>query len=456
MVSIIVPVYNAEETVRRCAESVLNQGYQDFELLLVDDGSRDRSGEICDELAAGDGRVRVIHKENTGVSDTRNLALEQARGKYIQFIDSDDWITPDATSLMVRAAEENGCDMVISDFYRVVSDRLSHKGDIDTGGVLTLEEFAGFMMENPADFYYGVLWNKLFKREIVEKYSLRMDKTISWCEDFMFNLEYIRHTKTIYALKVPVYYYVKTKGSLASQGLSITKTIKMKRMVFEYYHDFYKSVLTEEDYEKNRLFVYRFLVDAAGDGIVPLSIFPGAKKLGDERSSINREALANDGILMNAYRDRKLLEHYLDSVALKYDLTVQETNLLLYLSQRPQVKNLKELADITGMTKSRLALALQKLSAKEFIRNGEQGNVILLSGAEPVLADLAAAQRDYDMARYAGFSEDELLQYACLSNRIKQNINNVLLKEDMKVTAETKKKRSEKLPKNAADGDELF
>lgn len=282
MVSIIIPVYNAEKTIRRCVDSVLNQEYKDTELLLVDDGSTDLSGQICDEYAKKDSRVCVIHKENTGVSDTRNLALERARGTYLQFLDSDDWISPDATSLMVRAAGESGCDMVISDFYRVVGERVSHKGDIEPGGLLTREEFAGFMMEKPADFYYGVLWNKLFRRALVEENGLRMDKTISWCEDFMFNLEYIRHTKTIYALHVPVYYYVKTKGSLASQGLSLTKTIKMKSMVFSYYHDFYKSVLTEEDYEKNRLSVYRFLVDAAGDGIVPLSIFPGSQRLGDE------------------------------------------------------------------------------------------------------------------------------------------------------------------------------
>ena len=255
MVTMIIPVYNAQDSIRRCIESVLNQGYMDFELLLIDDGSTDASGEICEEYQKKDSRVQVIHKENTGVSDTRNLGLKKAKGQYIQFLDSDDWITPDATSLMVRAAKESGCDMVITDFYRVIGDRLSHKGDIEKDGVLTLDEFAGFMMENPADFYYGVLWNKLFKREIIECYGLAMDKTISWCEDFMFNLEYLRHTKTIYALRVPIYYYVKTKGSLVTQGLSLTKTIKMKRMVFEYYHDFYKSVLTEEDYEKNWLSV---------------------------------------------------------------------------------------------------------------------------------------------------------------------------------------------------------
>ena len=232
IVSIIVPVYNAEETLRRCIESVLNQGFTDFELLLVDDGSTDSSAGICREYENGDRRVRVIHKENTGVSDTRNLGLSEARGTFVQFLDSDDWITPDATSLMIRAARDSGADMVIADFYRVIGDRVAHKGDIEKDGLLSLEEFAGFMMENPADFYYGVLWNKLFKREIIAQHGLSMDKTISWCEDFMFNLEYLRHVKTVYALRVPVYYYVKTKGSLVSQGLSLTKTIKMKRMVF--------------------------------------------------------------------------------------------------------------------------------------------------------------------------------------------------------------------------------
>ena len=93
IVSIIVPVYNAEETLRRCIESVLNQGFTDFELLLVDDGSTDSSAGICREYENGDRRVRVIRKENTGVSDTRNLGLSEARGTFVQFLDSDDWIT---------------------------------------------------------------------------------------------------------------------------------------------------------------------------------------------------------------------------------------------------------------------------------------------------------------------------------------------------------------------------
>lgn len=170
MVSIIVPIYNAEQYLRRCVDSILNQEYTDYELLLVNDGSTDASGDICEEYGDQDPRVIVIQKENTGVSDSRNRALDRARGKYLQFLDSDDWITPDATRLFVRAAEEYGCDMVISDFYRVVGERLSPKGDIEEEGVLTREEFAAHMMENPADFITvccgtsctaGILWKSI-------------------------------------------------------------------------------------------------------------------------------------------------------------------------------------------------------------------------------------------------------------------------------------------------------
>ena len=127
-VSIIVPVYNAESSLSRCVDSILGQEYQDFELLLADDGSTDRSGSICDAYAASDSRVKVIHKSNTGVSDTRNTAISQACGTYLQFLDSDDWITPDATKLFVRAVENTQCDMVIADFYRVVGERRHHRG----------------------------------------------------------------------------------------------------------------------------------------------------------------------------------------------------------------------------------------------------------------------------------------------------------------------------------------
>lgn len=435
MVSIIVPIYNAEQYLRRCVDSILNQEYTDYELLLVNDGSTDASGDICEEYGDQDPRVIVIQKENTGVSDSRNRALDRARGKYLQFLDSDDWITPDATRLFVRAAEEYGCDMVISDFYRVVGERLSPKGDIEEEGVLTREEFAAHMMENPADFYYGVLWNKLYRRDIVEEHKLRMDTDISWCEDFMFNLEYIRHARRFYALHTPIYYYVKTKGSLASQGMNLSKTIKMKLTVFTYYKDFYKNVLDEEEYEKNRLQVYRFLIDAAGDGMVAPTILPSSQKLGEERSSLYLEAVEGEGVLMDEYRSRKLFDRYLEPVASQFDLTFPEIRLLLYLSHLKQPVSRRELSDYTNMTRRSLSLHLQKLMAKGYIRIQESREkktqdrritVWMLPEAAQVEEALVNVQREYDETRYQSFSEDELLQYAYLTEKIKKNMQKVL------------------------------
>ena len=434
-VSIIVPVYNAEASIRRCVDSILGQQFTDFELLLVDDGSADGSGAICDAYAAADSRVRVFHKENSGVSDTRNQGIQQAQGVYLQFLDSDDWITPDATKLLVQTAEAHSCDLVISDFYRVVGERVSRKGDIDEDRVLTREEYAAHMMEQPADFYYGVLWNKLYRRDIVAAHGLRMDPDISWCEDFLFNLEYIRHAERFYALQVPIYYYVKTKGSLASQSLSIPKTIRMKLMLFEYYDRFYKSVFDEEEYEKCRLKVYRFLLDAANDGAVPPTILPGSKKLGDERVSVCQEAITGEGVLADAFRERKLLDQYLESAALQNDMTLPEAQLLLALDELTAVHSRKALADFMGMSRSALSMNLQKLTLRGLISAEDirpdaaakrQFQVTLLPAAHPVLEDLREARRNYAEARLTGFTPAETEQYAALSDKARENTRRAL------------------------------
>ena len=432
-VSIIVPVYNAEACLRRCVESVLNQEYADFELLLADDGSRDGSGRICDEYAAADSRVRVFHKENSGVSDSRNLCLDQARGRYLQFLDADDWITANATKLLVQAMEEHLCDLVISDFYRVVGERVSPKGDIDEAQVLSREEYASHMMENPANYYYGVLWNKLYRREIVERHHLRMDPAISWCEDFMFNLEYIRRAETFFALQVPVYYYVKTKGSLCTQGISISKTIQMKLTVFEYYNQFYKTVLDEEEYEKQRLKIYRFLIDAAEDGTVP----PVSKRLGSERVRVSPDALEGQGFLFDTFRERKLLDYYLEPAAQKNDLSLPEARLLLYLRQSGPATR-KDLADFAGLPRGGLSMLLNRLEGQGLISvtelrgaKGKRGRESRLEitfppSANAVLEDVANIWEDFTSARFSGFSPEERELYERFAGRVQENIRGIL------------------------------
>lgn len=435
-VSIIIPIYNAEKHLRRCVDSVLKQDFEDFELILMNDGSRDSSGMICDTYAEKDERVRVVHKENSGVSDTRNQAMTLARGEYLQFLDSDDWITPDATGLLVRMAKEHDCEMVIADFYRVIGERLSPKGKIREDGILSREDFAMEMMENPADFYYGVLWNKLYRRDIIEKNNLYMDKDISWCEDFIFNMEYIRHVKQVYALHVPMYYYVKTPGSLVSQGTSISKTIQMKRTVFKCYKEFYKEVFKEEDYEKIRLQVYRFLIDAAGDGAVGPTILPGSMKLGDERISVSLNVAEGVGILFDTYREGILLDRYLETVAIKYDLSFEDVKLIFYLSQADEGCTLKEMSDVTQIKRRKLITSIQKLVSKEYIKlktpvdlekkKSAKVECEFLNNAECIIFDLLTAKSTYLQVKYSGFTEEEIEQYEVLTARMRENVQRAL------------------------------
>ena len=319
-VSIIVPAYNAQKTIGRCIESILNQTYTDFELLVMDDGSKDETPEIIDRYAAKDARVIAVHKPNSGVSDTRNQALDRASGRYIQFLDADDWISPDATRLFVRAMEDNPtCDMVIADFYRVVGEKMSQKGDIEEEKLLTREEYADEMMRNPADFYYGVLWNKFFRRSIIEEYKLRMDVQLDWAEDFIFNMEYVLHTDHIYSLKPPVYYYVKTEGSLVAQGgASISRTVRMKLNVIEYYSSFYKDIYKEGGYLLRSPVIYSFLLNFAKDGGVN-PVAPD-RKLGQERINARfDEKMETNPFALNFYEDR-LLENALERLMKGYDL----------------------------------------------------------------------------------------------------------------------------------------
>lgn len=434
LVSIIVPIYNADKNLKRCIDSILNQTYKELEVILLDDGSSDTSGQICDEYALLDTRVKVVHKENTGVSDTRNQGISMAKGEYIQFLDSDDWITPDATASFVRAATEQACDLVIADFYRVVNERVSQKGAIEEDGLMDRLAFATNMMQNPADFYYGVLWNKLYKRSVIEEHQVKMDSEISWCEDFMFNLEYIRHIQSIYVLKVPIYYYVKTKGSLVSQGMSMKKTVQMKRTVFRYYNAFYKDVFGEEDYEKRRMQVYRFLFDVASDGTVALPILPGTYKLGAERTSVSEGVQEGKGFFFDLYREQKLQDMLFDTVALRNELTTVEVKLLHYLSLPHEKCTYKEMAKILNISRSTLALALTKLQGKAMILSKQSDEekesgvkeYMVTEEADSILSEILFANNDFEQIVYEGFTKEEIELYERLEEKRRENIQKAL------------------------------
>lgn len=436
-VSIIVPVYNAENTIRRCMESILNQTYTDFELLVMDDGSRDGTAAIIDSYAAKDPRVIAVHKPNSGVSDTRNQALDRARGKYIQFLDADDWISPDATRLFVRAMEDNpSCDMVIADFYRVIGEKMSQKGDIEEEKLLTREEYADEMMRNPADFYYGVLWNKFFRRSIIEEHQLRMDAKLDWAEDFIFNMEYVLHTDHIYALKVPVYYYVKTEGSLVAQGgASISRTVRMKLNVIEYYRGFYKDIYKEGGYLLRSPVIYSFLLNFAKDGGVN-PVAPD-RKLGQDRIDARFDPkMEGNPFALNFYEDR-LLENTLERLMKGYDLEERDVQILLYLKLAGGTASLAEIRNFTGVSARGLTGSLQKMGRRKLVekakvrlpKTSSQRSVVMLTFGEqsdPVQDALGRAFRDLDELRFRGFTREEEEIYRKLSQKEAQNMRSAL------------------------------
>ncbi len=431
--SIIIPIYNAEKALNRCIDSVLKQNYKDFELILMDDGSKDTSPQICDEYAAQDDRVIVVHKPNSGVSDTRNQAIQLAKGEYLQFIDADDWITNEASGLLVRTMEETGCDMVIADFYRVIGERVSQKGSIEKDGLLTREEFAEEMLKKPADFYYGVLWNKLFKKATILENEIKMDPAISWCEDFIFNMSYIRQCRNIYVLKMPIYYYVKTKGSLVSQSFSVKSSIEMKRMVFKYYDSFYRDIFGEEEYVKRRLQVYQFLVAICGDSEMLPPIFPSNYKLGDERTKVSDEIRNGEGFFFDIYREQKLQERLFDIVAFRNELSVEEVKLLYYLSQSNGYCDYEDTCKMLGIGRTSLTFAIRRLQFNGYIvadvdvDREQSGKTYLLSAdAGAILSEILFVLNDFEQMQYEGFTEEEIRLYEQLNARRNQNIRNAL------------------------------
>jgi len=226
-VSVIVPFYNAEETLHRTLQGLRNQTYRNLEIIVIDDGSTDNGAAEALRVAQIDSRVHLIRKENTGVSDTRNVGLNAAKGEWIYFMDADDWLVQDCVETLVAYALRYETEFVIADFYRVAKGLVGHKHGPATG-LFTTAQFLRYMGRRPANHYFASLWNKLFKRENIKKAHLRFDTKISFGEDHVFILNYLRTVDTVALVDKPLYYYIDREGSLVHQGLNPFGAIKMK------------------------------------------------------------------------------------------------------------------------------------------------------------------------------------------------------------------------------------
>lgn len=431
-ISIIIPVYNGSKNLERCLDSIIKQDYRDLEIIVVDDGSKDNSFEIISDYALKDERIIPVHKKNGGVSSTRNKGLDIATGDYIQFVDVDDWLVFDASKLLIRAMKENDVDLVVADFYRVIGDKTSQKGPFKTNRLFTRNEYADKMMLSPADFYYGVLWNKLYKKSIIDRHHLRMDESIDYCEDTIFNLEYLLHVDNVYVLTSPVYYYQFSEGSLVTQNLNIKDTVKMKTEVIKYYDNFYRNIMDPYEYEQRKPIIYSFLFAFSKDALnIPL--MDSVKKLGEEKTGrvYLNEIIDSDSQLMFDYLTDNMLKQLLNAVALQHNLELNDLIILYYLYLKGKAASFDEIMSICNIKYSNLALSLTKLIALSYIRitdlsltNEDLMKYEYVSGK--LDNDLRQINIDYENVCFKDLDKQEIETFKKIKSKIINNISETI------------------------------
>ena len=250
-VSIIVPVYKVEDYIRECLDSILAQTYPYFELILVDDGSPDNCGRICDDYAKGDNRIKVVHKVNGGISSARNAGLEVAKGEWIMHVDGDDWIEPDMIESLIEAAQITGADMVIGDFVKYGPSAGYNK-------LPTWSSDKKKSMTNYIAYVMTTIWGSIAKRSLYADHSLKSPDGISYCEDFHLIVRLCHFANKIVNVHRPFYNYRYRSTSIMSN--MSRKTEADEQWAYQDTIRFFKEQGVYEDYR--RVMSWRVLMSA--------------------------------------------------------------------------------------------------------------------------------------------------------------------------------------------------
>lgn len=239
-ISVIVPVYKVEQYLSLCIESILSQSFVNFELLLIDDGSPDNCGKICDDYALKDNRIRVFHQKNKGVSQARNLGLDEAQGDWIAFVDSDDRLHNKAFQILVSHASDD-IDIVK---YSHATERVFNSSFIESQYI---PETCSLKESIDKNIRFAFVWECLFKREIVDKYNLRFSEEIKYGEDQEFCCKFMMHANTVQVYNIPLYCYVLRSDSAMGTRCRTEKINSLKRikMIIEYSDDLRSESLNE-------------------------------------------------------------------------------------------------------------------------------------------------------------------------------------------------------------------
>ncbi|WP_300727636.1 glycosyltransferase family 2 protein [uncultured Bacteroides sp.] len=239
LISIIVPVYNAQQYIDQCIESIINQSYKNWELLLINDGSTDNSGTQCNEWCKKDQRIHYIEQNNQGVSTARNRGINLAEGTYITFIDSDDWVDSDYLDVMVKQITTNA-DLIVSGIVQEFPNhKIEYIPQTTTTFSLTPENLTLFIQLNKQYLLYGPV-SKLYKSEIIKKHQIQFQKDYSFGEDLLFNYEYLNYVQVISTVKNIQYHYrILGIGTLSSQMNE--KLFQVNYTQWKFLVDFYKK-----------------------------------------------------------------------------------------------------------------------------------------------------------------------------------------------------------------------
>lgn len=235
--SIIVPVYNVENYIVQCLDSILVQDFSDCEVILVDDGSTDNSGTICDQYASDHPFFQCIHKRNGGLPSARKCGYEASRGQYVAFVDSDDWISPDMYGKMCRAARESQADIVLCNYIAAMPGREEICTAPFPGGFYDKsrleKEVYPFMIYSGTFFKYGIapnMWNKLFRRELLREHLFHVPNDVSLGEDVLASYSYILEASSAFIMEEAFYYYRSNADSMSRCTMPVSRLSENHKM----------------------------------------------------------------------------------------------------------------------------------------------------------------------------------------------------------------------------------
>lgn len=255
-ISVIVPIYNVEKYLPKCIESILNQSYNNLEIILVDDGSPDKCGEICDKYAEKDDRIKVIHKQNGGLSDARNVGFKTAVGDYISFIDSDDYLDVDMYSVMTETMKKYGCDIAECAVVSMFGDEKKYPKTADTEVLQGKDALIKYLKTDGNDIPRTAVWSKLFKKDIINDLTFPKGQIH---EDYLFTVTSIFRAKKMAIIHKGLYYHLYTNPhSITNAVFSVKDLYRVEQL--KNIKEFLHSNGSEEHYGYALANYYRGIV----------------------------------------------------------------------------------------------------------------------------------------------------------------------------------------------------